>query len=254
MLASPTTSVFGTMLRFARAVATVLADAAAGLPLLRRKMVSAVFHKQVFFTGIQALPPVSVAAVALGMTLESQMRMMLGSGIELNVKMLKVVVLREMAPLVTAIIVLGRSGAAMATELASMKVQGEVRGLYLAGIDPGGYLVMPRVAACAVAVPVLTIYFQVLSAVLGPALAAIFMEIDLGSYYDAILNSLRLPEMLVSMAKTTTFGLLIAAVACTCGLHVPLLRTWVPQAAEMAVMRGLTLLLIADVLFGLLML
>jgi ABC-type transporter Mla maintaining outer membrane lipid asymmetry permease subunit MlaE len=90
--------------------------------------------------------------------------------------------------------------------------------------------------------------------VLGPALAAIFMEIDLGSYYDAILNSLRLPEMLVSLAKTTTFGVVIAAVACTCGLHVPMLRTWVPQAAEMAVMRGLTLLLVADVLFGLLLL
>lgn len=56
------------------------------------------------------------------------MRALLGSGIEINVKMLKVVALRELAPLVTAMIVLERSGAAIATELAGMKVQGEVRG------------------------------------------------------------------------------------------------------------------------------
>lgn len=221
---------------------------------LRRGPVKAVLHKQIYFTGIQGVLPVSIAAVAIGLVMESQMRNLLGSGIGLNVKMLKLVVLREIAPLFTAIIVLGRSGAAMATEMASMKVQGEVRSLYLMGINPGDYLITPRVIGCCIAVPVLTFYFQVLAAGLGTALASVFVEMELGPYYTAILNSLGFFEVMMSLSKSVLFGLIIASVACSTGIYVPPSRTWIPQAAELAVLRGFVLLLLADVLFALLML
>ena len=80
--------------------------------MLRRPAVRQVFYKQVLFTGIQALLPVTVAGLAVGIGLLSQMRSLLGSGTELNVKMLQLVVMREFAPLLSSFIVLGRSGSA----------------------------------------------------------------------------------------------------------------------------------------------
>ncbi|MBE7495514.1 MAG: ABC transporter permease [Verrucomicrobiaceae bacterium] len=246
------THVLGSISSFFRLTAGIVVHAITHLDALRRRPVMAVTYKQVYFTGIQALLPAAFAAVAIGFIMETQMRGLLGSGIELNVKMLKLVVLREFAPLFTAFIVLGRSGAAIASELAAMKVQGEIRSLYLMGIDPGEYLLVPRVVGCAVAVPVLTFYFQAIVAGMGPALASVFVEIDLGPYYQALFASITLQELLVSAAKSICFGLVIAAAACSSGIYVPPSRIWIPQAAELAVIRGFLLLLATDAVFALL--
>jgi phospholipid/cholesterol/gamma-HCH transport system permease protein len=246
------THVLGSIISFVRLTAGILVHALTHLSALRSRPVMGVTFKQIYFTGIQALLPAAFAALAVGFTMESQMRTLLGSGIELNVKMMKLVVLREIAPLFTAVIVLGRSGAAIASELAAMKVQGEIRSLYLMGIDPGEYLLVPRVVGCAVAVPVLIFYFQAIVAGMGPALASIFVEIDLGPYYQALFNSFTLHELILSVTKNTCFGLVIAATACSSGIYVPPSRIWIPQAAELAVMRGFILLLTTDALFALL--
>lgn len=243
------THVLGSIVSFIQLTAGVIVHCLTRLDALRRRSVMTVTFKQIYFTGIQALLPASFAAVAVGFTMETQMRALLGSGIELNVKMMKLVVLREFAPFFTAFIVLGRSGAAIASELAAMKVQGEIRGLYLMGMDPGEYLLVPRVVGCAVAVPVLIFYFQAVVAGVGPALASMLIEIDLGPYYQALFNSFTLPELLLSVTKNICFGLVIAATACSSGIYVPPSRIWVPQAAELAVMRGFILLLTTDALF-----
>ncbi len=247
------THVLSSILSFFQLTAGIVVHAVTHLDALKRRSVMSITHKQIYFTGIQALLPVSFAAMLVGFTMETQMRGLLGSGIEINVKMLKLVVLREFAPLFTAFIVLGRSGAAIASELAAMKVQGEIRSLYLMGIDPGEYLIVPRVVACSVAVPVLTFYFQVIVAGFGPALASMLVEIELGPYYQAILHSITLTELIVSTSKNVCFGLIIAATACSSGIYVPTSRIWIPQAAELAVMRGFILLLAGDACFALLM-
>lgn len=218
---------------------------------LRRVPVRAVFYRQVYFTGIQALLPVAVAALAVGIGLQTQMRSLLGAGVEVNVRMLQLVVLREFAPLVTALIVLGRSGSAMATELASMKVRGEVRELYLMGMDPGDYLVVPRVWACVVVVPALTLVFQVIAAGAGPAVAAWFVEMEVWPYYRTLLRGIELSELVLSSVKTLVFGLVVAGAGCASGLFVPAQQNWVPQAAELSVMRGFIMLLLADLGFAL---
>ena len=103
------------MLEFFQLTTGVAILAFSRLSALRHPATMRVLHKQILFTGIQALLPVVVAGLAVGIGLVSQMRSFLGSGVELNVKMLQVVVLREFAPLLTGFIVLGRSGSAMAT-------------------------------------------------------------------------------------------------------------------------------------------
>ena len=246
--------VIGSIASFIQLNAVLVAHALTHLGALRLRPVRSVAWRQIYFTGIQPLLPISFVAVAIGFTMETQMRSLLGSGIEINVKMLKLVVLREFAPLFVAFIVLGRSGAAIASELAGMKVEGEIRSLYLLGIDPGQYLIVPRIIGCCVAVPVLTFYFQIVVTVIGPALASAFVEIDLGSYYQALLQSLTLIEIIGSVIKCFCFVLIIASIACTSGIHVPMSRIWIPQAAELAVMRGFLLIPLTDVCFGLLLL
>ncbi len=243
------TNVLSSTLSFVQLTTGIIIHTATHLDALRRRPVRSLAYKQIYFTGIQALLPVSFAAMAIGFTMETQMRSLLGSGIEINMKMLKLVVLREFAPLFTAFIVLGRSGAAISSELAAMKVQGEIRNLYLMGIDPGDYLIVPRVVGCAVAVPVLTFYFQSIVVGVGPALASTLVEINLGPYYQSFFNSITLSEVVGSMSKNVCFGLIIAATACSSGIYVPASRIWIPQAAELAVMRGFILLLAGDAFF-----
>ncbi len=235
---------------FAAQLAEVVGHAGTHLGALRRPAVRLVFHKQVLFTGIQALLPVTVAGLVVGIALMTQMRTLLGSGVDLNVKMLQVVVLREFAPLLTAFIVLGRSGSAMAAELAGMKVRGEFRTLYLMGISPGDYLMVPRVIGCALAVPALTLVFQFAAAIVGPLVASLFAPIELTPFYLELFTEIRLIDVVLSLTKTTLLGFVIAGVACATGSYVPPERTWIPQAAELSVLRGFVLLLGVDLFFA----
>ncbi len=238
------------MLEFFLLTTGVAVHALSRLPALKHPATMRVLHKQIFFTGIQALLPVTVAGLAVGIGLVSQMRSFLGGGVELNVKMLQVVVLREFAPLLTGFIILGRSGSAMATELASMKVRGEVRTLYLLGIDPGDYLLVPRVIGCCIAVPALTLVFQLVATGVGPAFASLFVEMRLTPFYIALFNQIQLVDILIGITKTFTFGLIISSVACSTGIYVPQKLTWIPQAAELAVLRCFVLLLLTDLAFA----
>jgi phospholipid/cholesterol/gamma-HCH transport system permease protein len=238
------------LLSFVQLTAGVAAYACGHVGVLRRPAIRLVFYKQLLFTGIQALLPVTVAGLAVGIALVTQMRSLLGSGVELNVRMMQLVVLREFAPLLTSFIVLGRSGSAMATELAAMKVRGEVRTLYLLGIDPGEYLLVPRVIGCCLAVPSLTLVFQLVAAGVGPAVASMFVEIPLAAFYAALGDEIGISDFLFSVAKTTSLGMIIASVACSTGVYVPPRRTWIPQAAELSVLRGFILLLLTDLLFA----
>ncbi|MBK1826489.1 MlaE family ABC transporter permease [Haloferula rosea] len=237
-------------LEFFQLTTGVAAHAFARIGVLRFPATQRVFHKQVLFTGIQALLPVTIAGLAVGIGLVSQMRSLLGSGVELNVKMMQVVVLREFAPLLTAFIVLGRSGSAMATEIAAMKVRGEIRSLYRLGIDPGDYLIVPRVVGCCIAVPALTLLFQLVATGVGPAFASLFVEMRLLPYYSALFQQIALSDILIGLSKNVSFGLIIASVACSTGIHVPAQPAWIPQAAELSVLRSFILLLLADLLFA----
>ncbi len=237
-------------LEFVQLTAGVAAYAGSRVGALRRPAIQRVFHKQILFTGIQALLPVTIAGLAVGIGLVSQMRSLLGGGVEMNVKMMQLVVLREFAPLLTGFIVLGRSGSAMATELAAMKVRGEIRTLYLMGVDPGDYLLVPRVLGCCIAVPALTIVFQLVATGVGPAFASLFVEMPLVPYYLALIDQIALSDILISLSKTLTFGLIISSVACSTGIYVPPKRAWIPQAAELSVLRCFILLLLADLFFA----
>ena len=145
------------------ALGSVFTPGAAARATVRRIMLM-----QILFTGFEAVTLVSIMGLLVGATLIIQTRLVMpGSGGELLGKILVTVVLRELAPLTTAVIVSSRSGTAIATELGNMKANSEVAALSAMGIDPPRFIVLPRLIGAAVSVIILMIYFSAVAIVGG---------------------------------------------------------------------------------------
>ena len=202
------------------------------------RTVRAVTLSQIMFTGVQAVSLVSVIGLLIGATIVIQTSIMVpGADCELFGKIIVAVVLRELSPLITAIIVAGRSGTAIATELGNMKVGGEILGLSSLGIDTPRFIVLPRLVASVASVIVLMVYFSVVAvlaaaligqAVLGPSpvelrsgIARALLPLDLGLF----------------VAKGVGLGTIVGWLACHYGLQVRSSPTEVPKQASAAVVR-----------------
>jgi phospholipid/cholesterol/gamma-HCH transport system permease protein len=196
--------------------------------------------RQVFFTAVEALPLVSVIAVFVGATIVFQMQMLAAQlpG-ELIGRIIVAVVLRELAPLTTAIIVTGRSGTAIATELGNMKSNSEILGLSSLGIDPLRFVVWPRLVGAIVSVMVLTVYFGIL-AIMSGYLVGVFIGASTFSALQSGFAEALVPEDLaLYLLKCTGLGLLVGWLSCHYGLDVRSSPTEVPQQASKAVIMSL---------------
>ena len=194
---------------------------------------------QIYFTGAQGLPFVTATALVLGATMMLQMRVAApGMPGEIVGKVLATVVLREFAPLVTAIIVASRSGTAIATEIGNMKASLEMLGLSSLGIDPARYVVFPRLAAVVVSELVLMVYFGVLALLGAFALAAVFGTADLGAMRAGLADTLAVSDFVLFLAKGVGCGGLVAVVCCHYGLQVKSSSTEVPLMTGKAVIRA----------------
>jgi phospholipid/cholesterol/gamma-HCH transport system permease protein len=205
-----------------------------------RPVVREVLWRQVYFTAVRATPFTLLLAllVALAVAAQAQYGEM-ASGQFLG-KVLVATLVRELAPLLTAWIVIARSGTAIAAELATMRIEGEVDALVGMGIDPFEYLVMPRVLGAAVAVLSLTVLFLGCSlgasALLSPALNGPHPMELLGRVSAA----LRPADAVALVAKTVVPGMTIAAVACREGLRASRATTEIPPAVTAAGVRSFT--------------
>ncbi len=201
--------------------------------------VRTVFLRQIYFTGLEAIAIVIMIAIILAAVVMTQTIGLIGVNGPLAGKIMVLVVLRELAPLLTAVIVIARSGTAIATELSHMKLNGEMESLEMMGISASRYLVLPRVAGVTVSVVILTVYF-VMVAFLGSALLAMFVwHIPFNHFLQGVLSSFELKEIFVLLAKSALFGLFISAVCCCYGFRVGKSLTEVPQAATKAVMTSI---------------
>lgn len=219
--------------------------ALAGINLLWRRLpVRRVFLKQVYFTGVQALPLLLVAAVAVAGILVGQLREF-GQPPRAALDILLAITVDELAPLLTALLVAARSAPALASELATMQARGEVLLLQRLGLAPLQYLLVPRVAAMLLSALLLVVYFAFVVAFAGSFFAAG------GHFLDALLvaaESLGADRVLAGMGKGMLFGALVALVACHTGLAARGSWSEVPIAASRAVVRSIALLLLADLL------
>lgn len=198
-----------------------------------------VLFKQVYFTGYEAVKIIVSIALILGTVIIAQVVSLVGNNGAMTGKILVWVVLRELAPLLTAIIVIARSGTAIAAELGSMKINGEIETIEMLGISAEHYLIVPRILGVTTSIVILTIYF-VLTAFVGSFLvASIGWHIPYEQFLQGILASLGIKEVVVLFAKSIFFGLFISATCCAYGLSVDRSATEIPQAATKAVMTSL---------------
>lgn len=221
-------------------------EAVLAVPALAQRPVRLVFYRQVYFTGVQALFVVATIGLVLGLAIITQVSSLAGRTTDLTGRILVWVVVRELGPLFAAIIVIARSGTAVAAELASMKVNDEVRYLRALGIPPARYLVMPRIAGLTASLLALLFFFVGTAVLGGLALASVLFDLPFRAQLDNLAATLSFFDLSISFAKGLIFGPIIAAAACYHGLRVGTSITEVPQVATRAVIDAMILVVLVN--------
>lgn len=206
---------------------------------LRRAPVRAVLQKQIYFTGIEALGAVGFIAALSGIVVTTEIASLAGQEPGLTARVMLWIVVRELGPLLTAILIIARSSSATASELASMSMRGELDSLRTMGISPNAYLIVPRLAGITLSVVVITVYFQFVAVIVGYAFTSLTRDTPFLAPLAGVVSLLSLKEVGVSLAKALVFGLVIATFSCYYGLRARGSVTAVPRAATAAVIRSL---------------
>jgi phospholipid/cholesterol/gamma-HCH transport system permease protein len=206
--------------------------------------------RQMLFTGVDALPVVSAIALMLGLLVIMQAGTQLPKvgGEGLIGTIIVVVIIRELGPLTTAILVISRSGAAITTELGNMRVAQEITALELMGIRTSRYIVMPRVVAVVVSMLCLIFYFDAVAVLGGFIIARIKLTIPFYPFANAVAQALSLADVLGTVVKGVLFGTTVAVVCCHHGLSVRSSYTEVPQQVTKAMINSITICLLVDIL------
>ncbi|MCF7958464.1 MAG: MlaE family lipid ABC transporter permease subunit [Phycisphaerae bacterium] len=167
------------------------------------------------------------------------------------IDLISISVVRELGPLITAIILAGRTGSAFAAELGTMKVNEELNALETMGLDPVRFLVAPRVLAAVFVTPLLVI-FSNLFAIIGGCLVMNSLGFTLATSIDRIHSAVGLSDILGGLFKSVIFGLLVAAIGCLRGLQTATGAQAVGISATRAVVSGIFLILLSDGVFAVL--
>jgi len=205
-----------------------------------RRVVRRVLLTQIFYTGFQAVTLIGTIGVLLGATIVIQTQLVVPSADSTLIgKVLIAVVLRELAPLVTAIVVAGRSGTAIATELGNMKVSSEILALNSLGIDPSRFIVMPRLIASIASVIVLMVYFAAISLAGTAAVGIVLSNTSLSGLQAGLAAALTPYDLVLFLVKGAGLGTIVGWLCCHYGLEVKSSPTEVPQMASRAVVMSL---------------
>ena len=197
--------------------------------------------QQVHFTGLEAFPFLSLLSLLIGFTVIVQsLPQLQGMGAHGMIgKILVISIVRELGPIVTAMIVITRSGTAMAAEMATNRISGEVEALEAMGIDVFHYLIAPRVIGSTISLFCMVIYFDVIALVGGFLVASTQLTMPWILYSDYILESLQPLDLYISLSKSILFGFVIALVSCYHGLRAKRAPYEVPMVARSGVIQAM---------------
>ncbi|MDF0676995.1 MAG: MlaE family lipid ABC transporter permease subunit [Nitrospira sp.] len=202
-------------------------------------------------SGVDALPIIALIGVLLGLILAFQSAIpMRRFGADIFVaNLLGLAMLREMGPLITAIILAGRSGSAFAAELGTMKVREEIDALRTMGLEPVRFLVLPRVIAAVAMIPVLTVFAN-LFGLMGGAIVMRSLGYPLVTYVNQVLSDVTVGDLMGGLLKSFVYGIVVAAIGCLRGLETKTGASAVGQSTTSAVVSGIVLIAIVDGLFA----
>jgi len=219
------------------------------LKFIRMRPINAIILTQMRYTGIDALPFVIVTAVLVGGVVIIQgMTNLPKYGIEGYFgNLLVIIIARELGPLVTALIVISRSGTAMATEIATQKWSREILSLEIAGIDPRLYIVFPRIVASTLSIFSLIIFFDFVAFMGGYVISLTSIYIPLDTFFTNLTMSFSFKDLVATILKSLMFGVLIPLISCYYGM-MPRSKFEIPIFVSRAVSRTLLSVVILNVL------
>lgn len=202
--------------------------------------------------GVDALPIVALISFLLGMILAFQSAVpMKRFGAEIFVAdLIGLAMLRELGPLMTAILLAGRSGAAFAAEIGTMRVNQEVDALTTMGLNPVRFLVTPRIIAALLMTPLLTLFSDVVG-LAGGAVTMTSFSIPFVSFLREVDQAVKLEDFLAGFVKSFVFAILVAGIGCLRGLQTQAGASAVGDSATRAVVSGIILLVVVDGVFAL---
>ncbi len=202
--------------------------------------------------GVNALPIIALVSFLMGLIMAFQAAIPLRQfGAQLFIaNLIGLSMLRELGPLMTAVILAGRSGSAFAAELGTMKVREEIDALKTMGLDPVRFLIVPRVIAAVCMTPLLTVFAD-LFGLIGGFVVMRSLGFPLITYYHQLQYAVRYGSLVGGLVKSFVFGVLVAAIGCLRGLQTGTGATAVGQSTTSAVVSGIILITITDGIFAL---
>lgn len=203
-------------------------------------------------TGFDALPITGLLSFLMGIVIAYQGAEQLRQfGANIYVAdLVGLAMVRELSPMLTAIIVAGRSGSAYAAQIGTMKVTEEIDALRTIGVAPLDLLVLPKVLALMLALPLLTVYTDVMGVLGGMIMAHAQLDVSFGAFIDRLDEAITLNSYLIGIGKAPVFAVIIALVGCYQGFQVGGSADSVGRQTTLSVVQSVFLVIVVDALFS----
>jgi phospholipid/cholesterol/gamma-HCH transport system permease protein len=212
------------------------------------------FSANLYKSGAQALPVTALVGFLIGVVLSYLSSLQLktfGADIYI-VNLLGISIIRELGPVIVAVLVAGRSGSAMTAQIGVMRVTEEIDALATMGISRSLRLVLPKVAALSVAMPLLVVWCSAAGIVGGMVSANLEMGLSYGFFIDALPKVVPVANLWIGIGKGVFFGMLIALTACHFGLKVRPNTESLSAKTTTAVVTAITVVIVVDAVFAIL--
>ncbi|RMH23614.1 MAG: ABC transporter permease [Planctomycetota bacterium] len=206
---------------------------------------------QIIRLGVRSIFIVSLVCAAVGFILGLQMAPPLSDlgQVELVPNIIAVAILRELGPLIAAIVLIGFAGASIAAELGTMVVGEEIEALEVHALNPYRLLVAPRVLATTVSMTCLAVLADVIAIAAGTALGVLVLDIPLTIYFNNTVQQVGPIDFVTGLVKAAVFGLLIGLISCANGLRVTGGASGVGEATTLTVVQSIVAIIIGDLIF-----
>jgi phospholipid/cholesterol/gamma-HCH transport system permease protein len=206
----------------------------------------------IYKTGFQALPIIALLSFMIGVVISYQMGNQLrayGANIFI-VDLLGLSVLREFGPLITAIMVAGRTGSAFTAQLGTMKVNQEIDALNTMGITPAELLILPRLIGLFIALPLLTVWADIFGIMGGMMMANNMLGVGWYDFLMRFQHEIPVRALIIGLGKTPVFALLIASIGCFQGMRVQGSADSVGTQTTRSVVLAIFFIIVADAIFS----
>jgi phospholipid/cholesterol/gamma-HCH transport system permease protein len=222
-----------------------------GLTRRRVRLGVPAIMSQIVRVGVRSIFIVSLVSGCVGLILVLQMAPPLDQfgRKDLVANILGVAILRELGPLIAAIVLTGFAGAAIAAELGTMVVGEEIEALQAQALNPVRFLVIPRFLAAVISMTCLAVIANIVAISCGLMIALLVLNIPVATFMDNLLQQAKMVDFLTGVAKSVVFGSLIGLIACSNGLRVTGGAAGVGRATTNTVVQSVVAIVLADLLF-----